>query len=390
VNNNHNVAEMNNGVGYGHGTAVAGVILQVAPKATIMPLKVLDSNGKGDLDHVVAAIDYAVNNGARVINISLGSTEYSQALWTVINHAIANNVFVVAAVGNGGQKNAATYPGAMGYWWDAGKMIGVGSINNNDQVSSFSNSGDDVFMYAPGDNVPTYAPDNRTATATGTSFATPLVAGAMALAYGETQNTTIQPVSQSLYHSNDRTRVWWRNYAEADASVTCTTPNNEWCFGQGTLDVERLLLSIPGFVPANHQSKVEMVRNGGFELASFQGWTSIMALSNQMPFAGANNAQFLTKGSLSQKLTGLLPNTNYRLTAWVAVDDSTESVRFQVRNFGRTNVSVRTTTEHYWYYKPISLTFTTGSSSTSADLVIDRAIGLSAVYIDSVSVTQVW
>ncbi|MEY4530666.1 MAG: hypothetical protein RLZZ156_1387 [Deinococcota bacterium] len=390
VNNNNNVAEINNGVGYGHGTAVAGVILQVAPKATIMPLKVLDSNGKGDLDHVIAAIDYAVKNGARVINISLGSTEYSDALWTVINNAIANNVFVVAAVGNDGKKNAATYPGAMGYWWDSGKMIGVGSINNNDQVSSFSNSGDDVFMYAPGENVPTYAPNNRTALATGTSFATPLVAGAMALAYGETQPFMTQQVGQSLFDSNDRTRVWWRNYAEVDASATCTTPNNSWCFGEGTLDVERLLLSIPGFIPANHQSKVELIRNGGFELGIFQGWTSITALLNQMSFAGANNAQLLTMGSLSQKLTGLLPNTNYRLTAWVTVDNSAESVRFQIRNFGRTNVSVKTTTQHYWYYKPISLTFTTGTSNTSADLVIDRAIGFAPVYIDSVSVTQVW
>jgi hypothetical protein len=390
VDNNNDVAETNNGNGYGHGTAVAGVVLQVAPKATIMPLKVLDSNGSGDLDNIIAAIDYAVRNGARVINISLGSTEYSDALWTVIDNALNNNVYVVASVGNDSKQNAATYPGAMGYWWTSGKMIGVGSINDNDQVSSFSNSGDDVYMYAPGENVPTYAPNNRTANATGTSFASPLVAGAIALAYGEAPNAYAQEqIGNALWSSNDHNRVWWRNYAEQNSS--CTSPNGNWCFGQGTLDVEDLLLNAPGFVPAYQKSDVDFVRNSGFEIGSLDGWTtSNIAISSG--FSGKHSALIIRGGSMTQRLTGLLSNTTYRLAAWVVVYNETEPVRFMIRNFaGRnSNVNVKTTAQNAWYFRPISLTFTTGWNSTSADLVIDKTLGYGDAYIDSVSVTRVW
>jgi Subtilase family len=72
--------------GFGHGTGVAGIILQVAPKATILPLRVLDQNGAGDLDNVVAAIDWAVANGAQVINLSLGSVQNQTSLITELEY----------------------------------------------------------------------------------------------------------------------------------------------------------------------------------------------------------------------------------------------------------------------------------------------------------------
>lgn len=389
VDNNNDVNEVNNGKGYGHGTAVAGVILQVAPKATIMPLKVLDSNGKGDLDDVIAAIDYAVNNGARVINISLGSKEYSEALKTVINNAISKNVYVVASVGNDAKKNS-NYPAAMSYSFGTGKLIGVGSINDNDKVSSFSNSGDDVYMYAPGENVPTYAPNSRTANATGTSFATPLVAGAMALVYGETPISLLQDVGTILGSSNDRKRVWWRNYAEEGPNSTCKSPNGSWCFAQGTLDVEKLLLSIPGFTPANQKSNVDFIRNGGFELGGFQGWKAT-GITTTTAFSGTTSIRMQPIGKLTQKITGLSPNTSYRLTAWAKVDAKSDAVSFRVKDFGRSTVSTSTTTQHQ-VFKPVSLVFTTGAKNTSAELVIDRDtwLSLADAYVDSVTVTQVF
>lgn len=395
VDNNNDVSEVNNGKGYGHGTAVAGVILQVAPKATIMPLKVLDSDGKGDLDDVIAAIDYAVKNGARVINISLGSKEYSEALKTVINNAISKNVYIVASVGNDSKKNKASYPAAMGYSFGTGKLIGVGSINDNDQISSFSNSGDDVFMYAPGENVQTYAPNGRTANATGTSFAAPLVTGAMALAYGEAYDETssayLKEIGTTLGSSNDKKRVWWRNYAEVDPDSTCKTPNGSWCFAQGTLDVEKLLLSIPDFKPAKQKSKVDFVRNGGFELGSFQGWKAT-GITTTTAFSGTTSIRMQPIGKLTQKITGLSPNTSYRLTAWVKVDAKSDSVSFLIKDFGRNDVSVSTTTQQHQFFKPINLVFTTGTKNTSAELVIDRDtwLSLADAYVDSISITQVF
>ena len=69
-----------NSHGYGHGTAVASIILQVAPNATILPVRVLDSEGVGDTATIITAIDYAVDQGAKIINLSLGSPSHSSAL----------------------------------------------------------------------------------------------------------------------------------------------------------------------------------------------------------------------------------------------------------------------------------------------------------------------
>ncbi len=386
VNNNNNVNEISGGAGYGHGTAVAGIVLQVAPKATIMPLKVLDANGAGDLDNVIAAIDYAVRNGARVINISLGSHQFSDALWTVINNAIANKVYVVAAVGNEAQTDAANYPAALGYV-QPGYMIGVGSVNANDQLSSFTNRGGDVFMYAPGENVPTLAPNFQTANATGTSFSTPLVAGALALAYGEATTTEARAaIGDTLWNSNERSRLWWRFYRNA---TVCDLSGNTWCHSEGQLDVERLLLQVSGFVPTVQKSTVDFIRNGNFELGGLQGWTYSGNVSyDYNSFSGDYAAAIYGTGNLTQKITGLLPNTTYRLTGWTQVGRLTSSVRFTVRNFGGTSVMASSNQSSYGNLKPLSLVFTTGSSSTTADVVIEKTLGRDTGWVDLITLTR--
>jgi hypothetical protein len=387
VDNNNNVHEVSGGSGYGHGTAVAGIILQVAPKATIMPLKVLDANGAGDLDHVIAAIDYAVNNGARVINISLGSHQFSEALWTAISNAIANKVYVVAAVGNEAQTNSADYPGALGYR-QPDFMIGVGSVSASDSLSSFTNRGGDVLMYAPGENVPTLAPNFRTANATGTSFATPLVAGALALAYGEAPTQSArEDIGEIMLNSNERNRLWWRFYRNG---TSCDFTSNTWCHSEGELDVERLLLRIPGFVPALQKSTVDFIRNGNFELGSVQGWTTSSSVwYDYNSFSGDYSASINGTGSLTQKVTGLSPNTTYRLTGWTQVNKITAPIRFRVTNFGGTTVSASSIQTSYGNLKPISFTFTTGSSNTTADVFIEKTIGSNVRgWVDLVTLTR--
>jgi subtilisin family serine protease len=104
IENDNNPMEPTGGSAYGHGTAVAGLILQVAPKATILPIRVLNSNGQGNLDHVILAINHAVNVGARVINLSLGAFEWYQPLVDAINFAGSRGVWVVASAGNQGKK----------------------------------------------------------------------------------------------------------------------------------------------------------------------------------------------------------------------------------------------------------------------------------------------
>ncbi len=176
------------GVGdnYGHGTAVAGVVLQVAPLAKIMPLRVLDAGGQGDTDDLVLAINWAVEHGAKVINVSLGAQQTSVAVEKVLEKAKNRGVAVVASSGNSGDKNV-TFP-ASGALKESYKsaLVSVGSVNANDEKSTFSTYRKDmVEIVAPGEAVFTAYPDSRVIYWSGTSFAAPMVSGALALALGQ-------------------------------------------------------------------------------------------------------------------------------------------------------------------------------------------------------------
>ncbi len=104
----------------GHGTHVAGIIAAqanndigiagVAPDARILPVRVLDSNGDGSEADVALAIRYAVEVGARVINLSLGGIGQTEQLRSAIQYAADNNVLVIAAAGNAGPNAGVTYP----------------------------------------------------------------------------------------------------------------------------------------------------------------------------------------------------------------------------------------------------------------------------------------
>ncbi len=174
----------NTSKGYGHGTSVAGIIAQVAPNAKIMPLRVLGSDGSGNTDSVLAAMDWAVTHGADVINLSLG-TQYLSSLASQIDWATWNDKLVVCATGNTGDMNV-TFPAnsskGTGYMEDL--TVGVGSTDLNDKKSTFSTYGN-IEMTAIGENIATPAPGNRIAKWSGTSMAAPMVAGGFALALAE-------------------------------------------------------------------------------------------------------------------------------------------------------------------------------------------------------------
>jgi thermitase len=170
--------------GYGHGTSVASIVAQVAPNAKIMPLRVLGPDGAGDTDAVIAAMEWAVKHGAKVINLSLG-TKFLNSLDSEIDWVTRRGVLVVSSTGNTGDKNV-TFPASSSAYQDSwGDLtIGVASSNLNDVKSSFSTYGN-VEMTAIGENVVTPAPGNRVAKWNGTSMASPMVAGGIALALAE-------------------------------------------------------------------------------------------------------------------------------------------------------------------------------------------------------------
>ena len=160
---------------FGHGTMTAGLVHLIAPGARIMPLKAFAGDGSSDLFNIVRAIYYAADNGANIISMSFELTQSSPSLQNAIQYAINKNVIIVAASGNDGQQ-MLVYP--AGY----NSVIGVGSTDNQDAKSTFTNFGTNgIFVAAPGEGVISTYPGGNYAAAWGTSFSTPLIAGEAAL-----------------------------------------------------------------------------------------------------------------------------------------------------------------------------------------------------------------
>jgi subtilisin family serine protease len=161
---------------FGHGTMTSGVVHLVAPHARILPLKAFSACGTGYLSNIIAALYYAVQHNANVVNMSFDLSTPSPALLHAVSDANRANVVLVAAAGNE-STSAAVYPAALG-----GHVMGVASTTNWDARSSFSNYGSaDVWIAAPGEYVISTFPGGGYAAASGTSFSSPEVAGTVAL-----------------------------------------------------------------------------------------------------------------------------------------------------------------------------------------------------------------
>jgi len=160
---------------FGHGTMVAGLIHVVAPTAKIMALKAFNADGSSNAFDVLRAIYYAVDHGAKVINMSFSSVTTSTELTHAIDYATSHGVLCLASAGNGG-KRLVVFP--AGYR----NVMAVGSTTLTDTRSAFSNHGDHlVKVAAPGEALITLYPGRRYAAVSGTSFSTALVSGGAAL-----------------------------------------------------------------------------------------------------------------------------------------------------------------------------------------------------------------
>ena len=178
---------------FGHGTAVTGVILQVAPNATIIPFRVLNPNGAGHLSRIILALNAAVKSGARVINMSLGTTTSSAALKAAVTSAIKSGAVVIASSGNSGDENV-TYPARLSGSMQStlgGGLLSVGSVSSLNLKSDFSTYGPSIDVLAPGEAVASTFPGSLMTNATGTSFAAPMVSGAAALAMASGQTDPV-------------------------------------------------------------------------------------------------------------------------------------------------------------------------------------------------------
>lgn len=187
----------------GHGTHVAGTIaatqdkngvVGVAPAAKLLILKVLDKDGSGEYDWIINGILYAIEQKADIISMSLGGTEDVPELHEAVKKAVMNNIAVICAAGNDGDGNEETeelcYPAVYN------EVISVGAINLEHKSSRFSNSNKEIDLVAPGEKILSTYLNGKYATLSGTSMATPHVAGAMALIKVMTNNSFERNLSE--------------------------------------------------------------------------------------------------------------------------------------------------------------------------------------------------
>ena len=187
----------------GHGTHVAGTIaaqkndkgvVGVAPEASLLIIKVLNKKGLGQYEWIINGINYAIEQKADIISMSLGGPTDLPELHEAIKKAVTNNIFVVCAAGNEGDGEDSTddfsFPGRYN------KVISVGAINLERSPSDFTNSHNEIDLVAPGEEILSTYLNGIFATLSGTSMAAPHVSGALALIKGLVNNSFGRELSE--------------------------------------------------------------------------------------------------------------------------------------------------------------------------------------------------
>lgn len=236
---------------HGHGTHVAGIIgaggvdsaaKGVAYDVSYLIDKVLAKNGSGSLDGIIAGIDWAVANNAKVISMSLGTSAYSDqsapncdtwypTMTSAVNNAVLQGVTVVVAAGNS-DISGVGLPACIS------NTIAVAAVNDNDSLASFSSIGGavkDHGISAPGVNIYSSLPGNTYASWSGTSMATPVVTGSIALLLEDHPSMTPASIKNALFSTA----------CTGSTTPSCPTgavPNIS--YGYGRVDVLRALNSI--------------------------------------------------------------------------------------------------------------------------------------------------
>ncbi len=208
VTANLDMTDVHDGSGT-HGTHVAGIaaattnngvgVAAVGWNVSLLSIKVLDVEGSGFTSWVINGIDEAVNRGAKVINLSLATTIFEQQLQDAVNRAYSRGVLVVAAAGNnddqGGTSTSPKYPAAMNH------VLSVAATVESGAVAPFSRRGPLVDLAAPGNGLVTTTTGGGYTVASGTSVASPMVAGAAALLIAQGFEPSPDAVTAQLVRS---------------------------------------------------------------------------------------------------------------------------------------------------------------------------------------------
>ncbi len=371
--------------GNGHGTHVAGTAAAetnngaggagTCPNCSIMPLRVLDNSGSGTLANVASAIVYAADNGAKVINMSLGGPG-SSTLQNAVDYAAGKGTFLACAAGNDNTSSTtSSYPGAYP------NCFAVASTTSTDARSSFSNYGTWVEAAAPGSSIYSTWLNSGYNTISGTSMATPHVAGLGGLL-----------ASQGLTATQIRDRI-----CTTAAKISGT--GSWWTCGR--IDAAAAVGAAPPPPPPPPPPGTERIVNGGFE-AGTSPWTQSSSggyalVTTTRPHAGAYSAYLgdynSATESISQQVT--VP-ANGTLTYWwymtTAESGSTvwDRLRVRVLNTGGTVLATPRTWSNasgagVWRQDTISLAAYAGQLVKLEFIATTDSSLKSAFFVDDVS-----
>lgn len=208
----------------GHGTMIAGMIRLVAPDAEILPVVVLDSDGRTTSFRVAKGIYYAIDHRVNIINLSLGTSVDTSVLLDAVDEARRHWITVVASAGNLGQGGAPQYPAAM----QDNRAIAVAASDLGGQLTPFSNVGDHITVGAPGVETISSFPGGGYQIGDGSSFSAAWVTGVAALIHSVGWDHSPGNVSRVIERSA-------RPYTNLPAPLTDLV-------GGGVLDAETALL----------------------------------------------------------------------------------------------------------------------------------------------------
>jgi subtilisin family serine protease len=275
VANNNNPLDQN-----GHGTHVAGIIGAMGNsgvgvtginwQVSLMDVQFLSSSGTGSISAFISGLNYAIAHGAKISNNSWSGAANDPLLYAAIQNAQQNGVIFVAAAGNGGTNNDTTpaYPSSFAL----DNIISVAAVDNNNQLASFSNYGaKSVDIAAPGVNILSTLPNNSYGTLSGTSMATPMVTGVVALVWSEHPSWTYQQVIAQVLNTADpvpslQGKVLTGGVVDAARAVGYNTPPPTAPVAPSTLQV---LSSSASGAAANSLDTIQVTFNQAVNVSAF-------------------------------------------------------------------------------------------------------------------------
>ncbi len=295
---------------YGHGTHVGGVIgaatdngvgvASVGRNLRVLPLRILDQYGRGSISGLLDALDYAVAQEIRIINLSLITTTDSATLHAAIQAVVDQGILIVAASGNAGASVSSYFPAA----WP--EVFTVAATDSADKVTLFSNYGEAVDVGAPGSAILSTYKNNSYYMSSGTSMATPHVSALAGLLL------SLRP-DLSLAQLTDLIR------ATADDVNGINYPGRDNYVGDGRIDVLAALSAASSGVqltaggenllPAGETGIVQVAVNAGLDAQPVQGAVMAYALhaegESQILLSGA----LLTGPAVANTINLTVPNT---------------------------------------------------------------------------------